>query len=434
MVAVSGFFAILTRTLNRGKIQFLSVPNVGWSLLVLFLVTYVTSEATGGFGARVLGSGQYGGRRYAYLWGAIAAYYVVSAFPLAAKKRSFYCGAYFLSGTTSVVSNLAYTIGPNAYFLFLLFPPEIAAFQAMGEDLQNSITRISGLGPAGVALICFVLMRYGLRGTLDLKRFWRFLLLLGGLTAGLFSGFRSVLVFPLLLFATQFIFERLYKTKYMWVLLVTSSILTGVVCVSANRLPLSIQRCLTIFPLDLDASAIEDARGSNNWRLEMWRALLPDIPKYFWVGKGFAIDPKDLYFAQEGTRMGVNASFEGSIVAGDYHNGPLTLIIPFGIWGMLAFTWFVIASFKVLWANHKYSEPEVQKINTFFLSHFTAKLVFFCFIYGSFYIDILFFTTIVALSISVNRGVRKASHLAPVLVESTSSEPVDVLPGRLQPA
>jgi hypothetical protein len=215
---------------------------------------------------------------------------------------------------------------------------------------------------------------------LDLKHFWRLLLLLGGLAAALFSGFRSVLVFPLLLFGTQFIFERLYKTKYMLVLMVTTAILAGGICVSANRLPLSIQRCLTIFPLDLDASAIEDAHGSNQWRLEMWRSLLPDIPKYFWLGKGFSIDPKDLYFAQEGTRMGVNASFEGSIVAGDYHNGPLTLIIPFGIWGMLAFTWFVIASFKVLWANHKHSEPEMQNINTFLLAHFTAKLIFFSFV------------------------------------------------------
>jgi len=106
VTAISCFFAILTWTLNRTKIQLLNVPNLTWSLLFLFAVTYLTAQATGGSGSRALGSGQFGGRRYFYIWGAIAAYFAISAFPVAAEKRKLYAALFFLSGITSIVSNL----------------------------------------------------------------------------------------------------------------------------------------------------------------------------------------------------------------------------------------------------------------------------------------------------------------------------------------
>jgi hypothetical protein len=214
-------------------------------------------------------------------------------------------------------------------------------------------------------------------------------------------------------------------------------LITVLVLPIANRLPLSVQRCLTLLPLDLDRAAIEGARGSTDWRLEMWRALLPDIPTYFWLGKGFAIDPKDIYFSQTHISLKWIAPYEASLVAGDYHSGPLTLIIPFGIWGVLAFAWFCVAAIRVLWRNYKYGDPDIQNINTFMLVAFLSQLVYYLFVFGAFYMDLAKFVGIVAMSVCINHGV--ASRVgAPALVAAKpvtiDPEPEPGVAGGLQPA
>jgi len=64
----------------------------------------------------------------------------------------------------------------------------------------------------------------------------------------------------------------------------------------------------------------------------MWKTLLPDIPKYFWLGKGFSFSGTDMYLTQESIRRGYSPEYEFTLISGNYHNGILTVIIPFGIW------------------------------------------------------------------------------------------------------
>jgi len=148
--------------------------------------------------------------------------------------------------------------------------------------------------------------------------------------------------------------------------------------------------------------------------------VIGDIPQYLLLGKGYSIDPKDLYFAQQSISLRTYAPYETALVAGDYHNGPLTLVMPFGIWGVLAFTWFVIAALRLLWKNYQYGDPEIKNVNRFLLCAFLAKLTFFTLIFGAFYLDLSYFTGIVALSISMNRGIAKAPALVPF---SSRAEP-----------
>ena len=109
----------------------------------------------------------------------------------------------------------------------------------------------------------------------------------------------------------------------------------------------------------------------------------------------------------------------------------LTLLIPFGIWGVIGFLWFAIASLRVLWLNYKNSEPAMKTVNTFLLAYFFSKFVFYCTVYGAFYVDMLVFTSTVALSITVNRGVLRVPQVAPVEVVPEPVRPS--LPLRLPP-
>jgi len=440
LTAVSCFFTLLIRTLNRGKMESLGVRSVTAPLLLLALITYITCRFSGGIGSQALGSEVYGGKRYFYLWGAIAGYFVLSSVPVPSEKRQLLAGLFFLSSVTAGLSNLAFVLGHNFYFLFALFPVEWAMLQAMTEQQLGIATRIGGLGPSSLALVYFILVRYGIRGTFNLRYPWRFPMFIVAMVLGMFSGYRATLVLALLMCVMQFILEGLHKTKYLAILLVGIVFIATTTLPFANRFPLAIQRCLTLLPLDLDRSAVEEARGSTQWRLEMWRQVIPDIPEYLLRGKGFAIDPKDLYFSQQNISLRATAPYEGALVAGDYHNGPLTLIIPFGIWGVMAFGWFCAASIRLLWRNFRYGEESIRNINTALFAAFLAKLAYFLFIFGAFYMDLAAFTGLVGLSVSMNRGManpgRAMARVSPVSEPQPEPEPEPEpsVPERWEPA
>jgi hypothetical protein len=433
MTAISIVFIVLIKTLNRGQMQLIFVPSVAWPLIILSLVIFITAHFTGGIGLRAIGSEVFGGKRYVFEWAAVAGFFAISVLPIPPGKRQFLAAGFFLSSITAAVSNVAFMLGERFYFLFLLFPVEWAVSQLTNET-AHGFSRVAGLAPASVAAASFFLLKHGVRGTFHPRYPWRAAFFLISVVAGLFSGFRVTLVLLGLLLIVQFLAEGLHKTRYIWIAGIAAALLVIVILPFANRLPLSVQRCLTIFPLDLDRAAAENAQASSDWRVEMWRAVIPDIPKYFWLGKGYALDPKDLYFAQTQISRRIDSSYEGSMIAGDYHNGPLSVIIPFGIWGVLPFVWFLVAGTRLLWKNYKYGDPEIVNINRFLFVAFVVQTIFFLAVFGSLYVDLAKFVGIVALSISINGGVAgRATAPVPVL-EPIDPEPEPTFGGRLEPA
>jgi hypothetical protein len=131
------------------------------------------------------------------------------------------------------------------------------------------------------------------------------------------------------------------------------------------------------------------------------------VPKYFWLGKGLGISSGDLEMANELVRRGSITSQEVAIIAGDYHSGPLSVIITFGIWGVIGFVWFLAASIRALYFNYRYGDETLKKVNTFLLAFFVARTIHYLFIFGGFYGDIAHFCGLMGLSIALNGGIRK---------------------------
>src|SRR5262249_26364125 len=153
--------------------------------------------------------------------------------------------------------------------------------------------------------------RYGLRGTLDLRKPWRAGLLLLCFAASLLGGFRSAIIIFGLVCACQFCFEGLLRTRLL-LGLILAVVMGGVMLTLwSPKLPLSVQRSLTIVPLiELDPAARADAQASLDWRLDMWKLLLPEVRRYFFLGRGYALNPTDLYLAEESMRRGLARGFE----------------------------------------------------------------------------------------------------------------------------
>jgi hypothetical protein len=424
----SFFFSILNRLLTKQP-TFQRVPSLIWPLLMLMLVTFVIAVSSGGVGLHSMGSETYGGKHYLFILFAILGFFALIGRRIPVEKANLYVGLFLLSGLTVMLPNLIYPF-PALYDLYRIFPADYAMNQAMSDASRGAIImRLNGIGFAGGFLFFYLCMRFGIGGIMDLSKPWRLIAFCGVLFAGLFGGFRSILVMSFLVFTIQFFIEKLHRTRLTLAFCVVGVLLAASLITFSQDLPLPVQRSLSIVPgLEIDPVAKYDAQATTEWRLQMWRLLLPQIPRYFWIGKGFLMDPTEYYLMNEAVKRGLAQDFDATMLTGGYHSGPLTLIIHLGVFAVIAFIWFVVAALVALYKNYKYGDERLRHINIFLLSYFLMRLIYFLVFYGHFTEDLYIFTGIVGLSMSLNAGISKPTEEQVVVQPATTLVPVSALP------
>ncbi|MBU6400992.1 MAG: hypothetical protein KGS61_11785, partial [Verrucomicrobia bacterium] len=397
---VSLGMCLLRYTLRRQHL-FMDVPAITRPLIALTIVVGVTMILRGGVGGRALGSQLWGTKRYIWIFAAVAGYFALTSERIPAKRAELYAALFLLSAITSAISDFAYAAGPSFYPLFYVVSPEMAGMQAVST---NPLERFTGVAYAASAVCYYLIMRFGIRGLSDLRRPWRLVAFVTMMVAGLFGGFRSVLILLLLVLLVQFYFEGLFRS-YLLPVGVLVTVMVAVLTVGfVDRLPLAVQRSLSFLPLRVDPIARRDALSTLDWRLEMWKVVVPEVPRYLLFGKGYGFDATEYLLTQEAMKRGLYSSYEDTLISGNYHNGLLTLVIPFSIFGLLSFLWFCWAALKVLHANYRNSPPEVKHINTFLLAYFTARLLFYLVFYGQFDQDLMDLVGAVAFGVALNGG------------------------------
>lgn len=414
-----------------------NVASVTTVLIVLAFLVYLTAKMTGGVGIRSFGGGVYGGRKYVLIWFGIIGYFALSSRRIPQANAFWVTAIFFASSITAAISTIAYKLGPAAWFLYAIFPSSHAlhlAAKDFGTGYVDAISRYSGFSVAGIGIVPVFLMRYGIRGLLDWHRPWRMGLLLVVIAFSLLGGFRSTLVYFLLLFAVQFVVEGLHKTRLLPAAFAASVLALALLAATASKLPMPIQRSLSVIPMmPVKEAATVDSENSSNWRKEIWKRVAPEISHHFWMGKGLTASARNYYLETQAYRQGLGDEYELTILTGDYHSGPLTLMIPFGIWGVIAFVAFLGAGLRVLWLNRNQGTGWLPNINRVLLSVFVTKIVFFFGVFGSFATEFYTFTGVVALSISLNGGIATASAPVPKTApkrSTTEPEPAtDVVPG-----
>ncbi|HXT10144.1 MAG TPA: O-antigen ligase family protein [Candidatus Angelobacter sp.] len=394
--------------LNRER-KFLSVPAITYSLLFIGIVVLVTAKCRGGLAFRALGDETVGGKRYLYIFVAILGYFALVSQRIPIEKANFYIVLFLFSGIGQAISDLGGYLGSGLGPLSLIFPSSMdpSRYQTVLMSHEN-LERFGGLGSACVAVAFTVVARYGIEGTLNIRKFWRPLVFFSAACLSFIGGFRGTVVMLVATMALVFCFEGLLRSRLMPVMLLGLMLAGGLTVACADRLPLPVQRCLALLPVKIDPVARMSAETSTKWRLEIWQSVLPQIPHYLLLGKGLTFDMNDMmeYLTFGNGQVGGLVG-GGFTLASDYHNGPLSLIIPFGIWGMIGFLWFLVASIKVLWANYKYGDPDLKKINSFLMAYFMTKTLYFFFIFGGFYGDLISFVALIGFSVSLNGGMAK---------------------------
>ncbi|HKQ37604.1 MAG TPA: O-antigen ligase family protein, partial [Verrucomicrobiae bacterium] len=308
---------------------------------------------------------------------------------------------------------------------FYLFPVEFAVTQAMEEaGFGVGIVRVVGFATAGAAMYYLMMARYGIRGILDLRAPWRLVCFFLTIFVSLLGGFRSLLITFMIHFAAQFYLERLVRTRLCAVLVLSGIVGGALLFPFVNKMPMSVQRCVAFLPgVEVSPICKADAENSTRWRVEMWSILLPEVPKYLILGKGYALNPADLYLTSQAELRGLAKNYEVASLAGSYHNGPLSVIIPFGIFGAIGFLWFLWAGIWALYRNYRYGDPGLQAANTFLLAYFLMRVIVFLFIFGGINSELFKFTGILGLSVAMNRGVRKPAEVTEPELVGVSAQP-----------
>ena len=421
MMGLSLILSLAYYALDKRE-KYLSVPEIIRPLVFLALVVIITVKIRGGIGLGALGGEVSGGKRYILLLGSILGYFAFTCHGIPLKRAYSYTSAFFLGGGSAAIGNLLPLVNPAFYFIFAIFPPEQSGLESIGLVEEAVVTRFGGLSLVCTAIFFALLACYGIRGIFDLSnplkflpfRFrggvglnkpWRLIIFLVAVGISLLGGFRSTLILFAITFGLQFYFEKLFRTR-LFPTLVLSGILGAVVILPvANKLPLAMQRTLSFLPIDIDPVALSSAQVSTEWRLMMWKRVWPQVPQYLFIGKGYALSSRELELMTRG--RGQSDTSDIAVLAGDYHSGPLSLLMPFGIFGAITFIWFIIASIKVLSKNYRFSDPALLNVNRFLLAHFVTRAIFFFVFFGSLYSDLAIFVGIVGLSVSLNHGVRK---------------------------
>jgi hypothetical protein len=422
MTALSLGLTVLQHILKR-DIKFASVSSVTWPLLFLAVVILITAKLTGGIGLAAFGGSAVGGKRYIQLFCAIAGYFAISSHRVVLGKGGVYVALYFLGALTLVIGSLAPWLPSGLHVILALFPVEDMS-ALTGGGTFSEYTRLSGVALAALTVLYFLLARHGMQGLLasgERFRFlplqfrggfginppWRFLAVLIIVWLALMGGYRSHLITILVLCTMLFFIEGLHRTKLAPIFLLVG-ILGAVVTISfVEKLPYTVQRSLSFLPIEVSPLARQNAEESSEWRLKMWEEVLPTVPQYLLVGKGYGIDARALEMQESVSAAQSDNQARSAILAQDYHNGPLSLVIPLGIFGVIGFLWFMVASFRVLLNNYRHGAPVNHRLNVFLLAFFLTKTLFFFVIYGSFQNDLSIFTGIVALSASINGGMCK---------------------------
>jgi hypothetical protein len=389
--------------------RFLRAPELTRPLLFLALVVLGTAWCRGGIGIRSLGGATYGGRYYIFVLGAILGYFAFTSEAIPILKSRKLAGLFFLSGTTNALGNLVYMLGPVFYIFFYIMPTGSAASQANAENTSSSMVRITGFGPAGFAVLCFLFVNYGIRGLFDWAKPWRFVFLCLTIVASCFAGYRSTMAMVLLLFAVQFYFEGLLRTHLLPIVVGLAVFSFIPILFFSSAMPAPVQRAISFLPVNVNSEVLENAKTTTDWRLEMWDAVWKEVPKYLIIGKGYTINPDEIFAVNEAARIGMPVSaYETCLIAGDYHSGPLSVLIPFGIFGVMAFLWVLMAGYQVLSRNYRFGDARLRRINSVLLSCYLARCFCFFFIFGALSTDLYLFLGLCGLSVSLNGGVRRS--------------------------
>ncbi|HSY18388.1 MAG TPA: O-antigen ligase family protein [Candidatus Acidoferrales bacterium] len=406
VVILSLGIAVIERTLNSEK-RFISVPAMTWPLLYTVAMVVFTAEMTGGIGLHALGGDTGGGKKYLSLFIGVATFFALTSRPIPKARRGFYIALFMLPAALGAIGDLFPFLPSPLNYINLLFPP---TQQVISGDVALGVTRFSAFGSTAGVFATYMIAKHGLRGIFRMDKPIRCLTVMVLLVLTMLGGYRTVLITYIMIGGMLFFMEGLYRTRVMPVAILALIVGGSLAVPFSDKLPYTFQRAMSFIPgLKFDSQVLADGENSKQWRETMWHDLWPKVPQYLLLGKGYSLSREDFEYmgggAFEGLGVGQDASQQGLAIAGDYHSGPLSTLMPFGIWGAISYLWAALASIFIMYRNFRYGDLEVKHFNAFLFALSLQAFIGYFFLIGAYSEAIGGIAKLTGISIALNWGV-----------------------------
>ena len=336
-------------------------------LLLLNLLMLLQAFVRNPTGTNFMGSDRIGGRPYFSVIFALLAYWVLNRAPVSPRHFSIAIKGFLLaSGFDAACSALTNHI-PSAGGIISKFYDNGSSADATGVGLISpesysleEVNRLVYLGPFGGWLLLFLFCKFLPLTVINPVYIGRFSFFLVGIWLLFASGFRS-LFFEI---GNYFVLSSYFKKGlgrllplglFLCCILISVGFFNG----TLFNLPLSAQRVLSFLPGHWNNEAIDSAKGSSEWRYQIWRNEMSggifEGNKYIRnkiVGDGFGFDR--VLFAQmlsgdAGGFGGNDAMQENFCITGDVHSGPISTIRTVGYVGLILFVVFLCFLARYAW-------------------------------------------------------------------------------------
>jgi hypothetical protein len=334
IITMLGFVVLMIAKVSSFPVRSFTASRTRKACIVLLFIVVVTGSCRG-WGLKILDNEYWGGMQYVSLVAALL-FYIYSGH-IAVSWRNFNrtLGCFFTLALLPALAVLIAYFVPHGELIRNIIDIGEEALEATGAYWQApDVTRWTYLQyPAiwmGVLAIVLYDRKFAFSPAVIFIASFSFLLL------G-FSGHRTIVV---LLGLTMLIYvgirRRSVRMSQYVKLLGALVLLVAVIYLFVEHLPLAFQRAFAWLPgIKVTYAAGYDAMATSDWRIEMWKQLIPMIPDYLWVGRGLAFSVSDLNATANlaSDRATMHLSF---IAVHLYHNGPLWFLIDLGIFGLIS--------------------------------------------------------------------------------------------------
>ena len=332
--------------------------NICDKLLICNLLYLATVFARNPVGVDFIRSNLIGGRPYFAILLACCGFWVLQHVTIKPKLAKLLPALMCFGSVANALSGLVGYFAPNfGYRLATLYSGFLPSGEANPLDMPNDsrVERHQYLAGLGVEVGRAVISYANIFKLIFFQNIVLSACFFASLVAILLSGFRSNLIGWLFAIALA----SYIRGGVRHIIPLVAAGLAGVVIIvvlqtAGLSVPLAAQRALSFIPITWDSRASLDAKGSIDWRVDMWRlALTSDrYIKNKVLGDGFGFDPAELRAQTTLTSLRMDTSHglqDYFMITGDYHSGPVSAIRFVGYMGLVFFTTLLVANAGYAW-------------------------------------------------------------------------------------
>ena len=410
MLACGLFIPAIIFKSKMRKPPFESIDLWIWINLLYIATTFIRNPVGV---AAIGGSARVGGKPYVDVTLGLMAYLMLSRFRISPKFASALpMYMVFVSAFTAFAGGVAMLV-PSAGFVLGKFYSAFldSSYYAGGDAVQAVVgeTRLGFLTGLGSSLILFCISSVNPIQLIRIQNLKLLVFYCSGYILILLGGFRNGIIAAVLQTAVAiFIRDRfvgIVKFLFLAFIIALGGILLSY---SSVNLPYTFQRALCFLPGNWDETAKSDARGSSEWRFEMWKMALTS-DKYIkskFLGDGFGFLREDFERGVDmmlgRTSLAANeVEQEQFMLGGDFHSGPVSTIRFVGYVGLVLFLILLVKSVSC-GTNliRKATGTPFQKISLFIGIPIIIYPIFFVFVFGDYrtaIVDLLYYVGMMKL-------------------------------------